>query len=220
MLVEVSLKLLDRRRVLRGLGSGAVLAALAGCKVVAVGGDQQQGSGGFDSTRYAAGIWDSRALPYFTSTAKPIAEVLAAIKADLADAGARFGYRPANEGSPWVFVVSGTGTVMAKNTKSRTGTLTVALDGSPDTVVEVQIGPIIRGSSVRDSLPFVSFKDFTNQLEFADVGKALTALALKAVEPGAAAIAEGQKVSFTGAISLNTASDKIVVTPVALQPAA
>src|SRR5690606_15802269 len=107
--------------------------------------------------------------------------------------------------SAWTFVVTGTGTVTAKNTKSRAGTLDVTLDGAaPPTQVEVQIGPIIRGNAIRDSLPFVSFNDFTNQLEFADAGKALTALALKAIEAEAASITEGQKVTFVGAMSLNT----------------
>jgi predicted lipoprotein len=36
----------------------------------------------------------------------------------------------------------------------------------------VQIGPVIRGTVLRDSLDFVSFNAFTNQTDFAQFGKA------------------------------------------------
>ena len=35
----------------------------------------------------------------------------------------------------------------------------------------LQIGPVIKGTSIRDSLDFLKFDDFTNQLEFARVCK-------------------------------------------------
>ena len=43
-------------------------------------------------------------------------------------------------------------------------------DGQPD--AQVQIGPIIRGTSLRDSLPFISFTAYTNQVEFAQLANA------------------------------------------------
>jgi predicted lipoprotein len=207
----------SRRFVLGTIAVGAA-SLLAGCKIVAIGGDAD--SAGFSAERYAADIWESQALPHFTAAARPLDEVLSAVRADLAKAGANLGYRPATEGSPWTFVVTGTGAVSAKNTKSRAGTLTVTLDRTdPPAEFDIQIGPVIRGSAIRDALPFVSFKDFTNQLEFADVGKALTSLALKAISDDTAAIEPGDRISFTGAMSLNSAGDRVVVTPVSLKPA-
>lgn len=207
----------SRRLLISSIGAMAVLA-LAGCKIVPNAGEGATAGGAFDAKAYAAGLWAEKVLPYLTSTAYPLPEILVAVAQDLAVAGQTAGYRPATEGSPWTFIVSGTGAVTKKNTASRAGTLTVALDGTaPPAEIAIQIGPVVRGNAVRDSLPFVSFKDFTNQLEFADVGKAFTALAVEAISADAAAIAEGQKISFVGAMSLNSKTDKIVVTPVSLK---
>jgi predicted lipoprotein len=209
-----------RRSVLLALASSGALA-LAGCKIVALDEEgQAKAVAGFDAEGFAEGIWTEKVLPHLSSTAKPLPEVIAAVQGDLNAAGEQFGYRAAAEGAPWTFIVSGAGAVTAKNTQSRAGTLTVALDGtSPPIEVAIQIGPVVRGNSIRDSLPFVSFKDFTNQLEFADVGKAFNAMALAAISETAQSIAEGQKVAFIGTMSLNTKSDKILVTPVSLEAA-
>lgn len=209
--------MLTRRGAIEVLTAGAALLLLAGCKVVATGDNTGQ-SPVFDATAYAEGMWDSQALPHFQSAARSIAEVLPAITADIAAAGATYGYRPATEGSPWTFVVSGSATVTAKNTQSRAGTLTVAVEGMPPGLeVAIQIGPVVRGSAVRDTLPFVSFKDFTNQLEFADVGKAFTALSMAATSGAAEAAAVGDIVDFVGVMSLNASSDRMLVTPVSLE---
>ncbi|MBJ3784742.1 DUF2291 family protein [Devosia sediminis] len=207
-----------RKRWLAPVALALFLPALAGCKIVQIADQEAAAPAGFNATAYAEGLWIEQALPHFTETARPVAEVLPAIVGDLPSAGAEFGYRP-GEGSPWSFVVTGTGVVAAKNTESRAGTMEVTVEGLPDPVV-LQIGPVIRGNAVRDALPFVSFQDFTNQLEFADAGKALTAIALAATAPISEAIAVGDTVVFTGAISMANASDRLQVTPVVLEKTA
>ena len=37
----------------------------------------------------------------------------------------------------------------------------------------VQIGPVIRGTALRDAVSFIRFNDFANQFEFAAVSNAL-----------------------------------------------
>ncbi|WEK05304.1 MAG: DUF2291 domain-containing protein [Candidatus Devosia phytovorans] len=198
----------------------AIAAAwpLAGCKIVAIADQNAAEPAGFDAAAYADGIWTSQVLPHFSASARPVVDVVPAIVGDLAEAGKTFGYR-AGEGSPWSFIVSGSGTVAAKNTESRAGTLEVTVEGLSEPVV-LQIGPVIRGNAVRDALPFVAFKDFTNQIEYANAGKALTALALVGFADNVEAIAAGDTVNFTGSISMAGASDKVLVTPVVLEKAA
>jgi predicted lipoprotein len=212
----------DARMMHRRLATAILIAGislvLSGCKVLPLGEDAPAAVPKFDAAAYAADLWATRALPHFTETAHPVAEVLPAIAAGLPGAGEAFGYR-AGEGSPWSFVVSGTGTVTAKNTESRAGTLELTVDGVAGPVV-LQIGPVIRGNAIRDALPFVSFQDFTNQLEYADVGKALTALAAAGFTGNAETVAAGDQVSFVGAVSLASASDKILVTPVSIEKVA
>ena len=194
----------------------AALAVLAGCKIVSIGSGPLE-DGAFDAAAYAEGIWASQALPHLQSVAQPIDLVLAAVEADIDTAGSTYGHRPATEGSAWTFVVSGRGKATAKNTESRTGTLTITVEGATPVEVPIQIGPVVRGNSVRDALPFVSFKDFTNQLEFADVGKALTALSVAGTAKAAQAAKVGDIVNFTGVMSLNSSTDRILVTPVLLE---
>lgn len=204
-----------RRRWLAPMALALFLPALAGCKIVQIADQEAAAPAGFNAAAYAEGLWGEQALPHFAQNARPVTEVLPAIVADLPAAGAQFGYRP-GEGSPWSFVVTGTGVVAAKNTESRAGTLEVTVEGLPEPVV-LQIGPVIRGNAVRDALPFVSFQDFTNQLEFADAGKALTATALAGVAPVSESLAVGDTVNFTGAISMANASDRLQITPVVLE---
>ena len=82
--------------------------------------------------------------------------------------------------------------------------------------VTLQIGPVIIGSAIRDALPFVDFKNFTNQLDFADASKALTALALAAIAPAVAQIAVGSRIQFAGAFSMTSKADPVRITPVSL----
>jgi predicted lipoprotein len=208
-------RMIDRRIALAVLAI-AVLP-LSGCKIVQIADQEAAAPAGFDAAGYAEGIWADQALPYFSETARPVADVVPAIMADLEGAGTEFGYR-SGEGSPWSFVVNGTGEVTAKNTESRAGTLEVAIEGMTEPLV-LQIGPVIRGNAVRDALPFVSFKDFVNQLEYANAGKALTALAFEGIADSAEAVAVGDIVSFTGTIAVSRAGDDVLVTPISLEVA-
>ncbi len=207
--------MMSRRSAMLAL---ALVLPLAGCKIVPMADQASAPAAGFDAASYVQGIWSDQALPYFTENARPITQVWPAIATDLAAAGTDFGYR-SGEGSPWSFIVSGSGTVAAKNTESRAGTLDVTVEGLPDPVV-VQIGPVVRGNAVRDALPFVSFQDFTNQIEYANAGKALTATAAEGVAQNIEAIAVGDVVEFIGAVSLAGSSDRLQVTPVTLEKTA
>lgn len=210
---------ISSRAAMAALVLAVTCATLQGCKIISIAdetaAEQAKGAG---ITDRAAQAWTGEGAAYFAKAAKPATEVLPAIRANLDDAGRIYGYRQAAEGAPWTFVVSGSGTVKAKNTQSRAGTLVVTLDGAdPATDVTLQIGPVVRGNAVRDGLPFISFKDFENQLDYADMGKALNAEALKAIEGPAAALEAGGKVDFVGVISLSSSSEKVLITPVSLK---
>jgi predicted lipoprotein len=45
----------------------------------------------------------------------------------------------------------------------------------------MQIGPVLRGTALRDATGIVRFSDFVNQLQFADVGTELNERVLNAV---------------------------------------
>ncbi len=70
--------------------------------------------------------------------------------------------------------VKGTATVAEIDRKSRIGLARLRLPWAKDgQAAAIQIGPVLRGTALRDALEFVRFTDFVNQLEFAGVANAL-----------------------------------------------
>ena len=206
----------------------AILLPLSGCKIVpndqrakTTGSSANQTAEGFNAAGYVDSVWASQLTPHFDSKTNDLATVIAAVKADLDKAGHDYGHRAASEGSPWSFAVKSTGKVVSVNTESRAGTLIVeiASDAGPQQIT-LQIGPVVKGTAIRDSLPFFSFANVTNQIEFAQVGRAFNERALKEVEkPLAELKTPGTAVEFKGAISLTSVPETFVVTPVSLKAA-
>ncbi|MBO9545925.1 DUF2291 family protein [Caulobacter sp.] len=207
----------DRNDSMRRTGLALVLVTLlpvvSACKVIPIAADRaarERQAGSFDATRYVDAVWGAQAAPYWNKQAKPLAELTAQIDKDIAAADGR----QAGDGSPWTFVANGEGQVTAVKTNARAGAVTVTVDGKP---VEVVVGPVVSGSALRDSLPFVTFNDFSNQIAFAEVGGALTKRALRQARPAAEGLKPGDRVRFQGVFQLGKAGDPVVVTPVRLE---
>lgn len=165
-----------------------------------------------------AGRWDGEIVPYLVGKARPLGEIRTALAGGLDAAGAAHGYREVPEGAPWNFPVALAGTIVAANTQSRAATAEVDTDGDGQADATIQLGPVIRGTSIRDVLPFVTFTSYANQIEYADVAKAFNAQAFERVLrdlPRDGLV--GSPVEATGVFTLRTASDKILVTPVLLK---
>ncbi|KQZ31245.1 DUF2291 family protein [Caulobacter sp. Root1472] len=211
-----------RRRV--GLALALVgLPVLAGCKVVPLAVDRaarERLAGAFDPGRYVDALWDAQAAPYWTKIAAPLPELAAAIDQDLDAAGARNGRR-AGDGSPWTFVAKGRGVVAGIDTTARAGRVIVAMPAARGQArdVQIQVGPVVSGSTLRDSLPFVTFNDFSNQIAYAEVGGAMSRRAVVQARPVAQGLKVGDPVAFVGAFALSKADDPIVLTPVRLERA-
>lgn len=82
-------------------------------------------------------------------------------------------------GSESVFVRAG-GTVTAfDNSNERERSLTVTINGKP---VKVLIGPVLRSNAIRDAAGY-RFEEFTNQVQYAQLTKALNRHAVKQLPP-------------------------------------
>lgn len=204
----------------------AILLPLSGCKIVpndqrakTEGSSANQTAEGFNAAGYVDSVWASQLTAHFDGKANDLATIIAAVKTDLDKAGHDYGHRAASEGSPWSFAVKSTGKVVSVNTESRAGTLVVEIpsDAGPQQIT-LQIGPVVRGTAIRDTLPFFSFANVTNQIEFAQVGRSFNERALKEIEkPLAELKTPGTTVEFKGAISLTSVPETFVVTPVSLK---
>ena len=158
------------------------------------------GNPAFDAKHFVASLWASRVLPLVQNQATDISTVLQALAKDPDAAGQRYGHRPRAGDGPWNFVVRGEGRIKAAETQMLHATLTVDVGGQD---VVLQIGRVIFGTTLRDSVPFVSFDQVVNQIQFAQVSRELNDRATATARAGldVAALTPGSGVAFAGAMS-------------------
>ena len=107
--------------------------------------------------RYVDSIWNSKLLPAVLNGAVEARTLLDALVKSPADALTRFGHREAN--GPSYLLVKGEGVVTKVDTQSRVGLALIDVapyDGKPD--LSIQIGPVLRGTSLRDATGVNSFR--------------------------------------------------------------
>ena len=140
----------------------------------------EESHGPFDAAAYVDRVWDARAVPTIRSRAIPFAA---------------FESQKTSRATP----VSLDGVVIDVDGRSRVGVaaIDVTRDGRPDALL--RIGPVLRGTAIRDALDFIQFTDFTNQIQFAAVANALNERALTTALKGVtAASLVGHRVQVIG----------------------
>jgi predicted lipoprotein len=191
-------------------------AATAGGQPVQPGGQFQNQS--FDAQAQVVDLWESRVVPALAGKAADFVQLRADMKADPDKAGAAHGHRDRGEGAPWNMATRLTGRVVVVETESSAGKIALDVDADGQADVVVQIGPVLRGTAIRDSLPFVSFTAYANQVEFAQLANAFNdqayRMALKALPRDALM---GQTVELLGAFTADDAADLPTITPVQLR---
>lgn len=170
----------------------------------------------FDATAYADRVWVSKVVPAARKNAVDAATLLPALRKDQKAAGTRYGKR-SGAGSPYSFLIKGTGTVTGVTNTSGAGSIRLKVAGAGKTDVNLAIGPAIVGTAIRDAVGFIKFSGFTNQIDYANVATALNNKVKKTVlndlDRGSI---KGKKVTFTGAFQLLTSSS-VMITPITLE---
>jgi len=200
------------------------LLVLAGCKLVKNepegAADGNAAAGAQQPSKFevmAEEMWQAKVLPYLEEEATELSLLKAAIAQDAATAGDSYGYRAGGEGTPWSFATRFSGQVVDAKTDTRAATARVDIDGDGTADATLQLGPVIRGTALRDVLPFISFSDVSDQIEFANLSRALNAKAYDEVLAGFPREGlAGKQVTVLGAFTLRNAAGEILVTPVAL----
>ncbi|PAQ06407.1 DUF2291 family protein [Mesorhizobium temperatum] len=187
--------------------------SLTACKILPTG-ENDGKAPAFNADKMVGDIWAAKVVPYLQQKAGPFPEVHALAKADPAAAGAKYGNPKKQANSPWTFAVRLEGKVVTTNTQSRAATMDVDADGDGKADARVQIGPAMRGTALRDSLDFIQFNDFTNQIDFAQFGKAFNIYADRTVLSKLPREAlEGRSVRVVGAYAMGSGQDLPLVTP-------
>lgn len=172
----------------------------------------------FDPQAQVHAMWDGQVISALTSRAVDFIALRTAMRASLDAAGAAHGHRERGEGAPWNFATRIRGRVVSVDVESSAGKIGVDADGDGQADALVQIGPVLRGTALRDALPFISFTAYTNQIEFAQLANALndraSAVALKPLPRDQLM---GRGVEILGAFTTDDAIEMPIVTAVHLK---
>ncbi len=166
----------------------------------------------FDAATYGQENYASKVKPAILEDPVELTTLVPMLQEDAEAAGEQYGKRQGT--SPYTYAVTLTGTAG----KPEGNLLPVEVDGLPRSVrVSVQIGPALNGTALRDATGLVSFNDFVNQVEYANVGTAfndeMRADILEGLEP---ATLVGKQVTVVGATApLNP--EVVTVTPVSIE---
>jgi Predicted periplasmic lipoprotein len=145
-----------------------------------------------------ATIWQEKLVPQTVQMARPATELMTALQAekDFDTACQKEGYRTQEE-NPCVFFVKVSGKIDSIDTTSRSGKMTLL---EPDGQrAAVQIGPTIRGTTLRDGYKGLSYSDFNDQVLYGSFGRAINDQAMKMIS--AAQLKKGQNVEVYGVFS-------------------
>ena len=190
-----------------------ILAAMS-VKVVSIEDNEARAAGGFDPASYAADRFDSEIVPQIEDEALDLSTLLTDLAAGADEA--EFG-NTSGSSSAYSFPVTFTGVAGTP----AGAILPVTVEGVPaDVTVQVQIGPALNGTAIRDVTGTVSFNEFTNQLEYQTVATEFNNLVrtdvLADVDPAAIA---GKTVTVTGAYTrVNPALVSVVPVSFEVQP--
>ena len=128
----------------------------------------------FDPVQYAEMIWEPVVLPRIESLSVDFNELMIGLNADEEGTSRRYGFRLLEEGNRFNFAVQGQVRLLSVDTSSANGLVTVdfyPFTGQADALMS--IGPVFRGSAIRDIQNSFSLNDFTNQTEFARLAREL-----------------------------------------------
>jgi predicted lipoprotein len=161
-------------------------------------------------------VWDSKVLPVIQEKAQDIVMIVQEIRTDPAAAGEKYGRREST--NPYSYMVKGSGKVLEVHTESQAGTVVLEVPGLSEKIA-LQIGPVVRGTALRDATGAAPFDQFTNQLDYADVSKEMNRRAVKEAFAKIAPSSLADKtITFFGAFTFDPrAKGLILVTPVKVE---
>ncbi|MGA2614789.1 MAG: DUF2291 domain-containing protein [Spirochaetia bacterium] len=173
-----------------------------------------EGGTTFDKVKFVDSIWESKVIPTVEQKAVGLDVLIPAIQKSPDDAVKEHGN---NIGGAFNFLVQFAGKVTKVDTKSLTGTVTVDADYPGGSLpVKLQIGPIILGTALRDAVKFITFQQFTNQMQYGGVSDELNGRVSKEVISKLdVKTLVGKRLQIKGAFTYDTANPKdVLVTPV------
>ncbi len=189
-----------------------VIGILAGTKFKGVG--ESSGPKAFNPTTYAQQKW-TKLVEQINVKATDVATLAAAVDADLAAAGKKYGQNLGADS--YAFPVKATGVVAAVDANFIT--LTVAKMPARD-VVRIPMGPALNGAAIRDATGLIQFGDFTDQTDYQTVADALRVLSQKdVVGKISPPLLKGKTITVVGAFASGGPPNAYSISPVKIEVA-
>ena len=197
------------------------VAMLAGCKIVqklpvavAVADGTVAATPADRVGQVVEDTYEAQLVPFVAQGAVEIGELRFAIAGGLAEAGATHGGQAAGGGA-WNFLAKGEGVIVGADRESRAAVLDVDLDGDGTGDLQVQLGPVVKGTALRDVAPFYQFTDFKDQIEFAALARSLNTRATEALDLPEGDLV-GLRASFEGAFAMRSGTEPVQIVPTRL----
>ena len=177
---------------------------------------------GVDVSKYVDDRWSSVFAQEFSDRKGDLSAILNEVVSSggWTAVESKYGLTKGDIGSKYNYIVYGSAIVEKVETESAAGLIDAKVDDAPPDLANVQIaiGPVYKGTAVRDSLKSVSFSDFVNQIDYANLAKELNKRA------GADTVGKidvssltGKKINFVGCFTEPQNGDSIYIIPVTLE---
>lgn len=191
--------------------------SLTGCvKVVKIGEEGKlTGETAFNADSDVESIWLSQAVPELTEKAVDLPTFLTKSNGNLKTLADQYGKYSMGSSGELNYVVKGTAEVTKIDQTKKAGVMDIKLQGynGPEKI-QLQTGTVFKGSAVRDSLDFIKYEDYKNQVQWANVSQSIhTVIQKDVIDPLNVTSLTGKTVEFVGCFTVD-GNDSLLITPV------
>ncbi len=173
-------------------------------------------TGGTSPSIDASSLLYDDIIPWASSSARDIGEVLSAIENQGFETTCEEYGVQKGQAFPCTFWIQTSGVIDNIDTSSRVGKITLSDTGSESEVV-ILSGPVIPGTALRDGYPDIIYNDFSNQDAFASFSDDLNNEVISIIE-NFGEVTPGDRISIVGAYATWSGMDSAIqVVPVSLE---
>ncbi len=172
-----------------------------------------------DVNKYIEDKWDSVIVKEINERKQSLTKILSEASGGWDEVCSKYGIKKGDIGSKYNFIVTDTAQVKEVNTESKAGFIVISLNGvNTDYTLKIAIGPVLKGTAIRDSLKGINFNDFVNQMDYANLANELNK---KGNENSVGNIdvntLNGKTITFTGSFTDPEGAKEIIIMPIFME---
>ncbi len=179
--------------------------------------DKLIGNVKFDPNANVSEFWDTSFLPELKDKALDLSDLYNKANGDFKNVSDLGLYTMGDKGE-LNFTIKDEATVIENLSDKKAGYLVLSVDDIPlDIVIELQVGPIFKGTAIRDNLECINFDDYVNQIEWGGVSHSLNEKVLETViNEDILNLNVGDTIDLYGCFT-DSSNGEIIITPISLE---